>query len=97
MYVLPLRLPQFEFIGTSAIYFAAVNWLKVPAYVALGQFDRAGLGASLALMPVAIASTWAGVWLVRRVPAERFFRVICVLLVAVGARLAWEGATQLLR
>jgi uncharacterized membrane protein YfcA len=97
MYVLPLRLPQFEFIGTSAIYFAAVNWLKVPAYVALGQFDRPGLGASLALMPVALASTWAGVWLVRRVPAERFFRVICVLLVAVGARLAWEGATQLLR
>ncbi|MFN3522457.1 MAG: sulfite exporter TauE/SafE family protein [Phenylobacterium sp.] len=96
MYVLPRRLARDAFIGTSAIFFAVVNWMKVPAYVALGQFTRDSLTAAAALLPVAIASTWAGVWLVRRVPAEGFYRVIYALLVAVGAKLAWDGASALI-
>jgi uncharacterized membrane protein YfcA len=38
IYALPRRLPRDVFIGTSAIFFATVNWMKVPAYIALGQF-----------------------------------------------------------
>ncbi|MCI3133002.1 sulfite exporter TauE/SafE family protein [Phenylobacterium aquaticum] len=96
MYVLPKRLPRDVFIGTSALFFAAVNWMKVPAYLALGQFTRASLSTSAVLLPVAIGSTWAGVWLVRRVPAERFYQVIYVLLILVGGKLAWDGAASLL-
>lgn len=96
MYVLPKRLPRDAFIGTSALFFAAVNWMKVPAYLALGQFTRASLSTSAVLLPVAIGSTWAGVWLVRRVPAERFYQVIYVLLILVGGKLAWDGAASLL-
>jgi uncharacterized membrane protein YfcA len=96
MYVLPKRLPRDTFIGTSALFFAAVNWMKVPAYVALGQFTRQSLTTSAVLLPLAIASTWAGVWLVRRVPAELFYRVIYGLLILVGARLVWEGAAGLI-
>jgi hypothetical protein len=93
IYALPLRLSRDVFIGTSAIYFAVVNWIKVPAYVALGQFTRESLWTSLALLPLALASTLAGVWMVRRVRAERFFRIVCVLLIVVGIRLAWTGMT----
>lgn len=96
MYVLPKRLARDTFIGTSALFFAAVNWMKVPAYLALGQFTRASLATSAVLLPVAIGSTWAGVWLVRRVPSERFYQVIYVLLVLVGGKLAWDGAASLL-
>lgn len=91
IYVLPKRLPRDTFIGTSAIFFAVVNWLKVPAYVALGQLTEQNLTTSAVLVPIAIASTWAGVVLVRRFPAERFYTVIYVLLVFVGAKLAWDG------
>lgn len=96
IYVLPRRLPRDVFIGTSAIFFATVNWMKVPAYVALGQFTPQVLTTAAVLLPLALASTWAGVWLVRRVPAEGFYRVIYVLLIAVGAKLAWDGAHGLL-
>ena len=96
MYVLPKNLPRDTFIGTSAIFFAVVNWMKVPAYWALGQFTREAMMTALVLLPLAIASTWGGVWLVRRVPAGNFYRIIYVLLIAVGGKLAWDGATSLL-
>jgi uncharacterized membrane protein YfcA len=96
MYVLPKRLERDTFIGTSALFFAAVNWMKVPAYLALGQFTRQSLTTAAVLLPLAIGSTWAGVWLVRRVPADRFYRIIYGLLIFVGAKLAWDGAASLI-
>ncbi|HEX5379188.1 MAG TPA: sulfite exporter TauE/SafE family protein [Phenylobacterium sp.] len=95
MYVLPKRLPRDVFIGTSSLFFAAVNWMKVPAYAALGQFTRQAMTTAAVLLPLAIASTYAGVWLVRRVPAQKFYRVIYLLLIAVGGKLAWDGAAGL--
>lgn len=96
IYVLPKNLPRDVFIGTSAIFFAIVNWMKVPAYWALGQFTREAMATAAVLLPLAIASTYAGVWLVRRVPAASFYRIIYLLLIAVGAKLAWDGAVSLL-
>ncbi|MET3663893.1 sulfite exporter TauE/SafE family protein [Caulobacter sp. 1776] len=95
IYVLPRRLARDTFIGTSAIFFAVVNWMKVPAYIALGQFTPKVLATAGVLLPLAIASTWAGVWLVRRVPAEGFYKVIYVLLIAVGGKLVFDGARGL--
>jgi uncharacterized membrane protein YfcA len=97
IYVLPRRLPRDVFIGTSALFFAAVNWMKVPAYIALGQFNRATLTTAAVLLPLAIASTWAGVWVARRVPAEGFYKLVYALLVVVGAKLIWDGGAGLLR
>lgn len=95
IYVLPKRLPRDTFIGTSAIFFGIVNWMKVPAYMALGQFTRTNLLTAAALLPVAIAATWAGVLLVRRVNEERFYAVIYCLLVMVGGKLVWDGGAAL--
>ena len=91
MYVIPLQLPRDVFVGTSAIFFATLNWLKVPAYLALGQFTVASLRTSAVLMPLAIVSTWLGVWLVRRVPAGAFYKIIYSLMILVGGRLIWSG------
>jgi uncharacterized membrane protein YfcA len=91
MWVLPKRLPPRRLVGTTAIYFFVVNWLKVPAYAAMGQLTRGNLLTALALAPVAIASTMGGVWLVNRVPAERFYTLIYVLLIGVGGTLLWKA------
>jgi len=96
IYVLPRRLPRDTFIGTSAIFFAVVNWMKVPAYAALGQFTVQTLSTAAVLLPLAIGSTWAGVWLVRRVPTQGFYTVIYILLIAVGGKLTWDGALGLI-
>ncbi|MBY0519443.1 MAG: sulfite exporter TauE/SafE family protein [Sphingomonas sp.] len=92
LWVLPRNLPRDVLVGTTAIFFAAVNWIKVPAYWALGQFTPANLATAAALMPVAIGATLAGVWLVRRVPPERFYTAIYVLMIAVGVKLVWDAA-----
>ena len=91
IWVMPRRLPRDVFVGTSAIFFAALNWIKVPAYVALGQFTRDNAIATAVLLPLAILSSLAGVWLVRRVPVERFYTIIYVLMVVTGAKLLWDG------
>lgn len=91
IWVLPKRLPRDVLVGTTAIFFAATNWLKVPAYWALGQFSHTNLLATASLIPVAIASTFAGVWLVRRVSPARFYTAIYALMVLVGVKLVWDA------
>lgn len=97
IYAMPQRLPPAAFVGSGAIFFAMINLIKVWPYLALGQFSSANLTASAMLFPVAILATIAGVWLVRRVPAERFYTLIYWLLVAVGLKLVWSGVAFLLR
>lgn len=91
MWVLPRRLPRDALVGSTAICFAAMNWIKVPAYLALGQFSRANLIASAAMMPVALASTMGGVILVRLVDPQRFYRIIYALMIAIGMKLVLDG------
>ena len=91
IYVMPQLLARDVFVGTGAIVFALVNWLKVVPYIALGQFTPANLATSAALFPVAIASTWAGVLLVRHVQGEKFYTFVYFLLILVGIKLSWDG------
>lgn len=95
IYVFPQKLPRDVLVGTTAIFFALINWIKVPAYVALGQFTPVNLLASAALLPVAIASTFAGVRLVRKIDAERFYLMVYGLTVVMGLKLTWDAVRAL--
>lgn len=88
MWVIPRHLPRDILVGTTAIAFAVMNWMKIPAYAALGQFTRENLQTSAFLMPVALASTAAGVVLVRKIDAARFYTLIYVLMVVLGLKLS---------
>ena len=44
-----------------------------------------------ALLPLALCSTVAGVWLVRRIAPEHFYTAIYWLMILVGAALVWEA------
>lgn len=87
IWALSRNFPHLVFVGTSSIFFAIINWLKVPAYAALGQFNISNMTLTALFMPLAIASTFAGVWLVKRVSAERFNTIINVLMMVVGVEL----------
>jgi len=92
MWVLPKKLPRDTLVGTTAIAFAVMNWMKVPAYAALGEFTRENLTATAMLVPVATAATFAGVWLVRRVDAARFYTLIYILMILLGLKLVADAA-----
>lgn len=96
IYVMPQRLAPVIYAGTSAMLFAAVNLLKVGPYLALGQFDRANLAASLALVPLAPAGIYLGLWMVKRIPAEPFYRLAYGLLAVVSVKLIHDGLAPLL-
>lgn len=96
MWVIPKKLNHLVFAGTAAMFFAVVNWIKVPAYYALGQFTNENMLTAAALLPFAIVSTFAGVALIHRVSAKRFYTAIYVLMVVVGAKLLWDGLSGLI-
>lgn len=91
MWVMPKRLDRDVFVGTSAIFFAIVNWIKVPAYLALGQFTFENAIASAMLLPLAVLASLAGVKLVRRVAVDRFYSIIYALMIVAGAKLLLDG------
>jgi uncharacterized membrane protein YfcA len=97
MYVLPQKLPKMTYVGTTAIMFATLNWLKVGPYFALGQFSTKGLGTSLALLPLAIAANLLGFWLVRVTPQEIFYRITLLLMFLISIELVREGVSEILR
>lgn len=95
VYVMPQYLKPPVFAGTATMFFAAVNLLKVPPYFLLGQFNRDNLFVSAGLIPVAILSTFGGVWLTRRVSADRFYAIILALTFLIGAKLTYDAARAL--
>jgi uncharacterized membrane protein YfcA len=95
VYIMPQRLPRDVFVGTGCIFFAALNWIKIPPFIALGQLTPENLWTASVLFPLAIASTWAGVLLVRLVSGERFYTISYVLLIPVGLKLTWDGIAAL--
>jgi uncharacterized membrane protein YfcA len=91
MWVMPRKLPRDVLVGTTAIFFAVVNWVKVPAYVALGQFTTDNAMATALLLPFALLASLAGVKLVRSVPGERFYRIVYALMILAGLKLLLNG------
>jgi uncharacterized membrane protein YfcA len=93
IYALAQKMPKMTYVGTSAIFFAVVNWSKIVPYVALGQFSTKGLGTSLLLVPLALATNQLGFWLVRRVSQETFYKVTMAIMFCISIELLREGVS----
>ncbi|MEZ5709425.1 MAG: sulfite exporter TauE/SafE family protein [Blastomonas sp.] len=91
MWVTPRKLPHETYLGTASIIFAVVNWAKVPAYAALGEFSTDILVTSAIMVPLAIASTLAGVWIIRRIRTRAFYTLVYAMMVLLGGKLIWDA------
>jgi len=90
-YVMPKRLSRDMYIGTSIVYFAATNYLKILPFALLGQFTATNLFLSGTLFPLALLSTWVGARVVRRVDPTQFYMIIRLLLAFTGIVLVLKG------
>jgi hypothetical protein len=97
MYVLSQKLPKMRYVGTTAMFFAVLNALKVAPYLALGQFSTKGFGTSLVLLPLALLTNQLGFWLVRRTSQELFYKITLGLMLVISIELAREGIIELMR
>lgn len=91
IYLLPQRLDKSVMVGTTVIFFAVINAVKLVPYAWLGLFDARNLTTSLALAPLAPVGIWLGITLMRRLSEAVFYRVCYGLLLGVGAKLLWDG------
>ncbi|WP_152048051.1 sulfite exporter TauE/SafE family protein [Aureimonas psammosilenae] len=91
VYVMPLKLQPAVFAGTTVVFFAATNFVKLVPYFLLGQFSAQSLATSAALLPLAPIATVIGVWLVKKTEAEKFYLITYALLIPVGLKLVQEG------
>jgi uncharacterized membrane protein YfcA len=84
IYLLAMRLPKLAFVGTSAWFFFAVNWLKVPFSAQLALTTGASVKLGLLMLPLIAAGSVAGIFLLHRLP-QKAFNALIQLLAAVAA------------
>jgi uncharacterized membrane protein YfcA len=72
LYLLTMRLPKNEFLGTSAWFFLIVNLVKVPFSAALGLITPSSLVLDGILAPAVIAGSFIGVLSARHIPPRAF-------------------------
>ncbi|HDZ57717.1 MAG TPA: sulfite exporter TauE/SafE family protein [Pseudomonas xinjiangensis] len=96
IYLLPQRLEKTILMGTIAVFFAAVNLAKVPAYIYLEQFTAANLLTSLVLLPLAPIGVGMGFWLLQRSDEKLIYQLCYVFLFFTGGKLLYDGVNNLL-
>ncbi len=97
IHVLPQRLDKLTLVGTAVMFFALLNLMKIVPYFALGQFSPRNLATSVVLLPLAIATNFLGIWLVRKTPTDQFYRIAYLLMFLIALGLLWQGARGFIR
>jgi uncharacterized protein len=94
VYMLAMRLPKMDFVGTGAVYFLIMNFFKVPFMVHLGLINAESFSLNLWLAPVVVAGAWFGRKLVLKIDQRAFENIALALSVIAGLNLlyrAWRG------
>ncbi|MCX7705862.1 MAG: sulfite exporter TauE/SafE family protein [bacterium] len=87
IYLLAMRLPKQEFIGTGAWYFFILNWFKVPFSADLGLINPDSLILNLKVAPAIIIGSLSGIRLVKVIPQNAFEAVIKILTIIAAVKL----------
>lgn len=81
LYLLAMRLDKKEYMGTAAVYFMILNWIKLPIFCFEGRISWESVKLDLPMIPVLVLGAAAGIWFVKVVPQKKFDTIIQVLVV----------------
>ncbi|HEX4085542.1 MAG TPA: sulfite exporter TauE/SafE family protein [Chthoniobacteraceae bacterium] len=84
IYLIAMGLAQFDFVGTSAIFFLIVNLVKIPFSLSLGLINARSLSLDLVLAPAVAAGIFTGRALLARLP-RRAFEILVLFLAGLSA------------
>jgi uncharacterized membrane protein YfcA len=96
VYLLAMRLPKLEFVGTGAVFFFLINVFKVPFMVDLGLLTGESLRLNLVLTPAVAAGAWIGWRVLPRVRQRAFERLTLSLGAIAGINLIVTAVRSLL-
>lgn len=68
------------FIATAVLFFAILNWIKVPYYLYIHLFDFQRLWQLAWIAPIVPMGAWLGSWMATKISKEVFDTIIVVLL-----------------
>ena len=91
VYMLPQRLDKTLLVGTSVVFFLALNYTKLVPYYFLGQLGPGNLTLALLFAPLAPLGVRLGVWLHGRMSQALFYRFNYGLLFLTGLKLVADG------
>ena len=89
IYMLAMRLPKMDYVGTGAVFFLLLNFFKVPFMLHLGLITSDSFTLNLVLAPLVIAGAWFGRKLVLAIDQRLFENIALALSLCAGARLLW--------
>jgi uncharacterized membrane protein YfcA len=87
VYMLAMRLPKLDYVGTGAVFFLLLNLFKVPFMVHLGLINAASFSLNLTLVPLVFAGAWVGRKLIVRIEQQTFENLALGLSLLAGVRL----------
>jgi hypothetical protein len=87
IYLLAMRLPKMEYMGTGAVFFLMLNLFKAPFMIWLGLITPASLLLDAELAPAVIAGTLLGRWLLGKINQRVFENVALALTLVAGAKM----------
>ena len=83
IYLVAMRLPKMEYVGTAAVFFMLLNLFKVPFMVDLGLITAQSFSFNLMLAPAVLLGALAGRWLLKHVN-QNLFEQLVLLLSLIG-------------
>jgi uncharacterized membrane protein YfcA len=87
IYLVAMRLPKMQFVGTAAMFFMALNLFKVPFMIDLGLITAQSFEFNLALAPAVLLGAFAGRWLLMRINQQLFEQLVLGLSAIAGVLL----------
>ena len=97
MHLLPQQLDKLTYVGTLTMLFARQQPHEDSGLCDARSADVGESRGRRALLPAAVISNYAGIWLVRRTPTELFFRIVYVLMFLIAIELMRSSIVELLR
>jgi len=85
VYLLSMRLPKNAFIGTTAWFFMATNWFKVPFHVfSWHTINMNTVLLDLSTLPLIILGAYLGIIIVKKL-SERTYRWFIIVMTLIAA------------
>ena len=87
IYLLAMRLPKMEYVGTGAVFFLLLNCFKVPFMVGLGLITMDSFGFNLMLAPAVLLGAMLGRRLLPKINQKAFETIALAMSAAAGLKL----------
>jgi uncharacterized protein len=91
MFLIPQGLPKRTYVGTNALIFCCINWVKLLIFLPKKIVTAETLRADLMYLPLIPIGVGLGVWLNRHVPERWFIRLVYLFTFLTGLQLVFAN------